>query len=164
VASDIELPGIGAFAVDDDLGGLRSRDQVRVEALRATGAWVIDDPAADPDVVVPAMRRFLELTPSAAAEATPYVWAYYQDCVSTGWAPDVVIARPDDVWQHVRMPDEFLVLVDDDVAYVSLECGCDWEVEHGLNLVFRDGDRISKVGQYDGHLHHVDRDQVYPGI
>lgn len=68
------------------------------------------------------------------------------------------------MWQHVRPPDHVTVSVDGGVAYADLECECDWEIEHGLNLVFRDGDRISKVGQYDGHLHHIDPTEVYPGM
>ena len=33
-----------------------------------------------------------------------------------------------------------------------IECGCDWEPEHGLELVLEDGARVTKVGPYDGHL------------
>jgi hypothetical protein len=36
--------------------------------------------------------------------------------------------------------------------YVSIECECDWEPEHGLQIVLRDGRTVSKVGPYDGHL------------
>lgn len=164
MALDVEMPGVGTFVLDERLGWLVSVDRFTIEALGTTGVWVIDDPEASPDVVVPAMRRFHALTATAVAQATPHVFAYYQDCVGTGWSPDVDIVTPDDVWQHVRMPDEFTISVDDGIAYVSLECECDWEVEHGLGLVFRDGDQISKVGQYDGHLHHTDRDEVYPRV
>lgn len=34
----------------------------------------------------------------------------------------------------------------------SAECECSWEPEHGLQLVFRGGRTISKVGPFDGHL------------
>jgi len=37
-------------------------------------------------------------------------------------------------------------------VYFSIEGNCDWEEEHGLQLVFRDGTEVTKVGQYDGHL------------
>jgi hypothetical protein len=37
-------------------------------------------------------------------------------------------------------------------VYVSVGCECDWEVEHGLQIVFRDGATVTKVGPFDGHL------------
>jgi len=40
--------------------------------------------------------------------------------------------------------------------YVSLECNCNWEPEHGLQLVFKNGSTIKKVGPYDGHLANSD--------
>ena len=44
----------------------------------------------------------------------------------------------------------------EDGIYFSLECNCDWEPEHGLQLILRDGTRITKVGGYDGHLTNAD--------
>ncbi|WP_420847686.1 DUF6985 domain-containing protein [Natronosporangium hydrolyticum] len=40
----------------------------------------------------------------------------------------------------------------DQRVYVSIECECAWEPEHGLQIVFRDGAAVTKVGPYDGHL------------
>jgi len=37
-------------------------------------------------------------------------------------------------------------------VYVSVEYECDWEPEHGLQIVFRDGRTVTKVGPYNGHL------------
>jgi hypothetical protein len=38
------------------------------------------------------------------------------------------------------------------IDHGPLECECDWEPEHGLQIVFRDGREVTKVGPYDGHL------------
>lgn len=35
---------------------------------------------------------------------------------------------------------------------VDIECKCAWEREHGLNIGFKEGRVVSKVGPYDGHL------------
>jgi hypothetical protein len=35
---------------------------------------------------------------------------------------------------------------------MRLECECDWEPEHGLQIVVRHGASVTKVGQFDGHL------------
>jgi hypothetical protein len=49
---------------------------------------------------------------------------------------------------------------EDGRVYLSVECECSWEIEHGLQLVFRDGRAISRIGPYDGHLT-GDGDAVY---
>jgi hypothetical protein len=55
------------------------------------------------------------------------------------------------VWNHLTVGPEAIVQRDDRV-YVSVECECDWEPEHGLQIVFRDGRTVTKVGPYNGHL------------
>ena len=54
--------------------------------------------------------------------------------------------------------------------YISLECECEWEIEHGLQIVFKDGLRINKVGSFDDHVTNADaygdprlEDVVYVG-
>ncbi|MEU0884483.1 hypothetical protein ABZ345_38330 [Lentzea sp. NPDC005914] len=101
-----------------------------------------------------AIRTFLELDRSALEEAGPAVFAYYQDAADD--LPDFPrIAGPGDVWDHVTF-DTYEAGVGRDgpgrPVYVSVECECAWQPEHGLQLVFRDGARVTKVGPYDGHL------------
>lgn len=40
--------------------------------------------------------------------------------------------------------------------YVQLVCECDWEQEHGLQLVFRQGKKLTRVSSQDGHLTEAD--------
>ncbi|WP_424244236.1 hypothetical protein Dip510_001437 [Elusimicrobium posterum] len=40
--------------------------------------------------------------------------------------------------------------------YVQIECECAWEEEHGLQLVFRQGKKITRVSEIDGHLTEAD--------
>ena len=71
----------------------------------------------------------------------------------------VVIPRAADVWAHVTLGREPIVsrrAYGDKGVYVSLECGCDWEREHGLQIVFKEGLRVNKVGPFDGHLTNSD--------
>jgi hypothetical protein len=65
------------------------------------------------------------------------------------------IPDPDSVWDYVSFGTEFHIERNrrrDGRAYASVECGCAWEREHGLQVVFRDGRTVSKVGPFDGHL------------
>lgn len=41
-------------------------------------------------------------------------------------------------------------------VYISIACECQWEQEHGLQLVFRQGKRITRVSDQDGHLTEAD--------
>jgi hypothetical protein len=67
------------------------------------------------------------------------------------------------VWDHVSFGTEFHVErgFDDQEVYVSVACECSWEPEHGLQLVFKEGRCVSRVGPYDGHLTNGADDAVY---
>lgn len=44
-------------------------------------------------------------------------------------------------------------------AHVKLSLNsfsCDWETEHGLQIVFKQGLKINKLGPFDGHLTNSD--------
>jgi hypothetical protein len=80
-----------------------------------------------------------------------------------GLAVPVRIAGPEEVFDHVRFG-EITVERDgpegDGPVFVSVECECAWEPEHGLQIVFREGRSVTKVGPYDGDLT-TDGDAVY---
>lgn len=95
--------------------------------------------------------------PDLLAEATPYLWSYYQstraeDPTSTPTIPDNA-----DIWDHVtltRGPD-FAVgggPLEPGRSYLSFEGEVTWDPEHGLQLVFEHGERVCKVGPFDGHF------------
>jgi len=109
-----------------------------------------------------AIANFLSLDAAALREAEGYVFQYYKD-YEAGWKSYdddfKPIKSPGDVWAHVRFGKEPTVSrrrYGDKGIYISLECGCDWEEEHGLQIVFKNGLKVNKVGSYDGHLTNSD--------
>ena len=40
---------------------------------------------------------------------------------------------------------------DNDQLYVIVFCECSWEEEHGLQLVFKDGKKLTRASGIDGH-------------
>ena len=95
-------------------------------------------------------------------EAARHVFRYYED-MSRGLDrgdPDYVeAAAPASIWDHVQLGSELHISrrrYGDHAVYISLECNCDWEPEHGLQLVFKEGLAVVKVGPYDGHLTNAD--------
>ena len=63
-----------------------------------------------------------------------------------------------DIWDYVY-PKEILVARrdrrDEDI-YINISCECEWEKEHGLQLVFRQGKRLTRISEQDGHLTEAD--------
>jgi hypothetical protein len=153
----MKIPGLGRMSRD----GICYRSAaVSIPVLGGVACQLIvegyDDDAKHEDFHA-AVAAFLNLDPSALAAAAPAIFEYYQDVVY--WLADdevdVVVGGTDTVMEHVRPGPEIVVKRDhrrDRHVYVSVECECDWEPEHGLQIVFRDGTTVTKVGPYDGHL------------
>jgi hypothetical protein len=121
-----------------------------------------DDPR--PDEIRAAIQRVLESGPGILSAAQPHVVRYCEEMLarySDRERPAVRLEKPSDVWSYVQFGSIFYVSrrADGDAedgVYLSLECSCDWEVEHGLQLVLRDGRAVTKVGPFDGHLTNAD--------
>jgi hypothetical protein len=109
-----------------------------------------------------AIKNFLSLDATALKETEGYVFQYYKDCEDFWKSCDVEfkpIKSPADVWAHVHLGSQPTVSrrsYGDKGIYISLECGCDWEEEHGMQLVFKNGLKVTKVGAFDGHLTNSD--------
>jgi hypothetical protein len=62
------------------------------------------------------------------------------------------ISRDEDLWGFVTPEGAGVELDDEDRPHVVLECDCAWELEHRLQLVFRDGGVLTRISQSDGDL------------
>jgi hypothetical protein len=111
-----------------------------------------------------ALQNLLDLDSSALTAAEPHVTQYCNemlDLYDDEVRPSISIKQSSDVWKYVQFGSQLHVSRradgdDEDGIYFSLECDCDWELEHGLVLVLRDGLAFTKVGPYDGHLTNSD--------
>ncbi|WP_327587701.1 hypothetical protein OHA25_12435 [Nonomuraea sp. NBC_00507] len=157
----MQIPGLGLLLEDNDLGWYKS-EPIPVPVLGGAPRRIIVDGYVDdssPEDFHAAIRAFLALDNSALTAAAPSIFAYYRDVTDDILAAGddwyVEIEGPHQVLDHIRFGNEPMVSRDphgDRHVYVSLECECDWEPEHGLQIVFRDGRTVTKVGPYDGHL------------
>jgi hypothetical protein len=63
-----------------------------------------------------------------------------------------------EIWESVH-PTEIYVSRrknrDEDI-YIQVTCECDWSPEHGLQLVFRQGRKLTRISTQDGHLTEAD--------
>lgn len=64
------------------------------------------------------------------------------------------ISDKHEIWKFIQ-PTEIYVsrrpYKEQDI-YVQIACECDWEQEHGLQLVFRQGKKLTRISDQDGHL------------
>jgi hypothetical protein len=103
-----------------------------------------------------ALHAFLLLGDSERRAASPYVFKNYRDFVAVVGDEDVGCEINDsaDVWRFVT-PTEIRVSRRprrDQAIYVQIMAECEWEPEHGLQIVYRSGSRLSRVSDQDGHL------------
>ncbi|WP_436534241.1 DUF6985 domain-containing protein [Actinoplanes sp. HUAS TT8] len=154
----MEIPGLGTVVLDDKLGWYLSAE-IAVPVLDDAPcmfalAGYDDDPA--PEDFHAAIQAFLALDRSAMEAAIPHIYAYARDVIDdVGEEWGLEIDGPADVLNHVGFVELITVSRDhwgDQRVYVSVEGDCDWEEEHGLQIVFRDGAAVTKIGPYDGHL------------
>jgi hypothetical protein len=104
-----------------------------------------------------AISQFLLLNESDRLSASQQVNAYCQDFIEAVGVEDwneemAAITNPDDVWKFVD-PREVLISYSEsrDAMFIVLSCECDWEEEHGLQLIYREGNELVRVSDQDGH-------------
>ena len=159
-----EFVGLGAVLMDSQFDWYRS-EPIAVPVLGGVACRFIvsgydDDPHKEEFHA--AIRNFLSIDERVLKQAESPILEDVEDC-NENWNPEdeefVSVSSPGDVWSHIRLGTEPAVSrrgYGDKGIYISLECGCDWEPEHGLQIVFKNGLQVNKVGPYDGHLTNSD--------
>jgi hypothetical protein len=147
----MEIPGLGV--VEKDHFGCYHGPPMAIPVLGGKLCRIVvegyDGDEAPADFHA-AIASFLSIGEDVLKQAAPFVFRYYEDCAAEGIAP-VAIASPADVWRHVQFGSEVYATRGERAIYLSLECNCDWEEEHGLQIVFKNGLVVNKVGPFDGH-------------
>lgn len=168
----MDFPGLGKLTYNDEYEWFDS-EPVALKVLSGHAARFSfeefeDDP--NPADFHKAVANFMALGPEAILAVKDDLWAYYQDVMSeVEDLPEeyqVKIDSPDTIVKHISFGDDIQVARFEDDIYFSYECECEWEVEHGLQLVFKNGERITKLGPYDGHFtnEHAYADQSLAGV
>lgn len=126
-----------------------------------------DDP--EPGDFHRAIRNLLASSRDVLRAAEGEIFAYYEDIRDLLDGDTVMVTAAEDIWQYVTLGDEPVISrrsFGDMAVYVSSECACDWEPEHGLQIVLREGNVVTKVGAFDGHLSNADSfdDPLLEGI
>jgi len=159
----MQIAPLGLLTEDTENDWLVS-DPITVAALNKECEFLLEGFEQDPrpQEFSDAISHFLALDKAVLLGVENEIFSYYRDCVqfakSEGF--DVVdLSSADQVWQHIQFGDEILVCrrqTGDQGVYVLLECDCDWNEEEGLQIVFKNGNVINKLGPFDDFLSNAD--------
>ncbi len=98
------------------------------------------------------LQNFFGLTSIDRTENSETVYHYYSEILKHGYTEPLAIKEIKDIWNFVA-PTEIIVHWDEDGEfYLCVSCECEWEEEHGLQLVFKDGLTLTRAGGHDGHF------------
>lgn len=68
------------------------------------------------------------------------------------------IKNHNEIWNFIQPTEIYITrrpYKEQDI-YVQVACECDWEQEHGLQFVFRQGKQLTRISDQDGHLTEAD--------
>jgi hypothetical protein len=170
----IEIPGLGVLRQESEDDWYCSEPR-HIPVLGDETCFIsienYDDDPCQQDFHV-AIQNFLSIDESVIRAVEQHIYQYYQDCNSCFDPKDdefIEIAAPEDIWEHIELGGEAVVsrrFGGDEGVYISLSSYCDWEEEHGLLMVFKNGLTINMVGACSGHLTNSDAyaDEKLEGI
>ncbi|HEX8349581.1 MAG TPA: hypothetical protein VF598_06455, partial [Hymenobacter sp.] len=99
-----------------------------------------------------ALENFIELSPHERMLDSDTVYRYYAETLEYGYTTPLDIKAPQDIWNFVTPLDIIVHWDEDDGSYLCVSCDCEWEEEHGLQLVFKDGLVLTRASGHDGHI------------
>jgi hypothetical protein len=108
-----------------------------------------------------ALSNFLQLDKRERLKISDLVFNNYSDFFDAIGRPDeykLNVNKTEDIWSYVHPMEIYITRRShrDMDIYLQIQCNCDWEEEHGLQLVFRQGRQLTRVSEIDGHLTEAD--------
>ena len=98
------------------------------------------------------LQNFFELKSSDKIENSEIVANYYFETLKHGYTKQLNIKKNQDIWNFVT-PTEIIIQWDEyGDFFLCVSCECDWEEEHGLQLVFKNGHTLTSASGNDGHF------------
>ena len=110
-----------------------------------------------------ALANFFTIGMDQREAIAPYIWQNCKEFLDAiGYDEDDQalwdIKEAQEIWTFVDFRNIYVKRRhhrDQDI-YIRLDGECEWEREHGLQLVFRQGKKLTRVSQIDGHLTEAD--------
>jgi uncharacterized protein VirK/YbjX len=98
------------------------------------------------------LSTFLNLGLQDKIKDSEIVNNYYIETLKYGYTKPLNIKTPQDIWNFLT-PIVITIQWDENGDfYLCISCECEWEGEHGLQLVFKDGQSLTRASGHDGHF------------
>ena len=116
-----------------------------------------------------ALSNFFELDGFHKLKIAPTIFSYFVDFASYLKEEDIPEkmkgTQPLSVWNFIYPTQVFISRrpTKDEDIYVVLACECEWNKIDGLQLVFRQGKKLTRVSEQDGHVTEADAYDVPDG-
>jgi hypothetical protein len=119
-----------------------------------------NDPANESQLgaIDAAVTALLHLTEMEKSIAAPGVLSYCHEFLDMVEILDEdkamrEITNPEEIWKFVHFTHAYVQYdASTEVVYVSLHAKCDWDTEHGLQLVYKNGTELYRVSADDGQI------------
>ena len=98
------------------------------------------------------LQNFFSLNSIDRNKNSEIVYQYYTDTLKHGYSQPLNISHNQDVWKFIT-PNEIIIDWNENCDFfLCVSCECEWEKEHGLQLVFKNGQILTRAGGHDGHF------------
>jgi hypothetical protein len=98
------------------------------------------------------LENFIGLNAVDRINNSGMVHNYYSETMKYGYTEQLDIKTTSDIWNFIT-PTEIIIHVDENSDfYLCVSCECKWEEEHGLQLVFKNGQTLTRASGHDGHF------------
>ena len=95
------------------------------------------------------IEKFLTLNLDNRNKDSETVFKYYEQVLKSGYTENLNISELKNIWNFVR-PSEITVSSEENGKfYVYISCGCQWEEEHGLQLVYENGEKLIRASGHE---------------
>ena len=98
------------------------------------------------------LQNFLKLNSLNKINDSAMVHEYYAETLEHGYTKPLNISSIEDIWKFAE-PEVIIIYWDENANfYLCVSCICEWEQEHGLELVFENGQAMTRAKGHDGHF------------
>jgi hypothetical protein len=98
------------------------------------------------------LKNFFQLDVTYRDSISELIYQNYQKMSDVPEVDALVLEKKSDIWKHVDPREILISKGEDEEIYIQVACECDWEKEHGLQLIFKKGEKITRISGQDGHL------------
>jgi hypothetical protein len=143
---------VGPLHKNKDYSGMYESEAITLpywEREKVKVSFTKGDDAAFMKTAEVVLKRFLKLTKADRMQDSKRIYINYQDVLNSG-KPAIERLSAQTIWDFVTPIALFIERDINGKYYAVLSCKCEWEKTHGLQLVFKEGKKLTRASGHDG--------------